>query len=85
MNVFFSFIFQRLIRRRSAPAHLIHIYKQMHAADGVEGAKRMKRNLDEHEKTLTTETTKIIDKSDNIITFTAEGSLIRRLNNVSKF
>lgn len=63
----------------------MNIYKQMDAGDGVGGIKRMKRSLDEHEKTLTTETTKMIEKCDNMITFTAEGSLIQHLCNISKF
>lgn len=49
------------------------IYKRLHADDGIGIGKRMKRDTDEHEIFRTKENSKIIDKSDNIITFTAKG------------
>lgn len=49
------------------------IYKQLHANDGVVISKRVKRSVDESVNLWTTENNKIIDESDNIITFTAKG------------
>lgn len=59
--------------RRSAPAHLMDIYKQFHDDGGEALGKRVKRSVDERGNSLTLENIEIIDDSDSIITFTAKG------------
>lgn len=47
--------------------HLLDIYNKLHVGT------RVKRNIDERENMLAAEVSKIIEESDNIITFTAKG------------